>query len=222
MKTTNALLLSALAAATISVCCAADESANRGFDVWVRAAFLGEPIAKAPVALGLEVRRQDHGEFHKNQSVMKTPLRLGGKSYKHGLGTHSVSEIVVRLEKPAKLFEAEAGIDNNYDTDGKRGSAVFAVEVGGWNIETSYRCIGLKPSRTSVKAGEPFTVTAVITDTFLDGSRVALLVDGQPADAQWSWARGSKRAELAFKLTLCEPGTHRLTVADRTVEVKVE
>ncbi|MBM3888309.1 MAG: hypothetical protein FJ388_04190, partial [Verrucomicrobia bacterium] len=127
MKTTHALLLSFLTAATAANCGAADG----GFDAWARAAFLGEPTVKAPTALGLEVRRQDHGEFQKNQSVMKTPLRLGKKSYQHGLGTHSVSEIVVRLEKPAKLFEAEVGIDNNYDTNGKRGSAVFAVEVGG-------------------------------------------------------------------------------------------
>ncbi|MCX6910919.1 MAG: NPCBM/NEW2 domain-containing protein [Verrucomicrobia bacterium] len=127
MKTTHALLLSVFVVATAAFCSAADG----GFDAWARAAFLGEPIAKTPAPVGLEVRRQDHGEFQKNLSVMKTPLRLGEKSYAHGLGTHSVSEIVVRLEKPAKLFEAEAGIDNNYDTDGKRGSAVFAVEVGG-------------------------------------------------------------------------------------------
>ncbi|MFA6563759.1 MAG: alpha-galactosidase [Verrucomicrobiia bacterium] len=131
MKTAYPLLLSLLVAATGGICGAAGESAGGGFDAWARAAFFGEPMAKAPAALGLEVRRQDHGEFQKNQSVMKTPLRLGGKSYKHGLGTHSVSEIVVRLEKAAKLFEAEAGIDNNYDTGGKRGSAVFAIEVGG-------------------------------------------------------------------------------------------
>ncbi|MCX7047204.1 MAG: NPCBM/NEW2 domain-containing protein [Candidatus Sumerlaeota bacterium] len=108
----------------------ADEPVGGGFDAWARAAFLGEALAKAPALLGLEVRRQDYGEFQKNQSVMKTPLQLGNKHYEHGLGTHSVSEIVVRLDKPAKLFEAEAGIDNNYDTGGKRGSAVFVVEVG--------------------------------------------------------------------------------------------
>jgi exo-1,4-beta-D-glucosaminidase len=100
--------------------------------------------------------------------------------------------------------------------------ATPVLEVGGWNIESQFKCASLQPSKSRVKAGEAFTIAATITDTFLDGSRVALLVDGQPADAQWTWARGSKRAELTFRLTLREPGAHRLSVADRTIEVDVE
>ena len=62
---------------------------------------------------------------------MKTPLQIGEKHYAHGLGTHAVSEIVVRLPQPGKLFEAEAGADNNYDTKGQHGTVNFAVEVAG-------------------------------------------------------------------------------------------
>ncbi|MBI5684011.1 MAG: beta galactosidase jelly roll domain-containing protein [Verrucomicrobia bacterium] len=97
-----------------------------------------------------------------------------------------------------------------------------ALEIGGWNVESPFKCAKLQPSKSCVKSGETFTVTTAITDTFLDGSRVPLLVDGQPADAQWTWARGAKCAELIFKLTLREPGAHRLAVANRTVEVMVE
>jgi exo-1,4-beta-D-glucosaminidase len=97
-----------------------------------------------------------------------------------------------------------------------------ALEVGGWNIETRCRCIALKPSRTRVRAGEAFTVAARITDTFLDGSRVALLVDGRPAGAKWSWARGGKADKLNFTLSLREPGKHRLTVANQTTHLVVE
>ncbi|MFA5191627.1 MAG: glycoside hydrolase family 2 protein [Verrucomicrobiia bacterium] len=96
------------------------------------------------------------------------------------------------------------------------------LEVGGWNIQTDYRCSALKPAKPAVKAGEVFTVTARITDTFLDGSRVALLVDGQRTDAKWSWARGRKADEITFALSLSQPGKHRLTVANRTAEVTVE
>ncbi|MCX7827270.1 MAG: hypothetical protein N2689_17205, partial [Verrucomicrobiae bacterium] len=102
------------------------------------------------------------------------------------------------------------------------GKAQPVLEVGGWNVESPFKCASLRPSKSRVKAGEPFTVTALITDTFLDGSRVPLLVDGQPGDVQWCWARGAKRAELAFKLALREPGAHRLTVANQTAEVIVE
>ncbi|MBI5820799.1 MAG: beta-mannosidase [Verrucomicrobia bacterium] len=96
------------------------------------------------------------------------------------------------------------------------------LEVGGWNIQTDYRCSALKPAKAAVKVGEVFTVTARITDTFLDGSRVALLVDGQRTEAKWSWARGRKADEITFALSLSQSGKHRLTVANRTAEVTVE
>ena len=65
---------------------------------------------------------------------MDTPLRLAEVNYQHGLGTHSDSRIVVRLRRPAKRFEAQVGVDNNYDTQGKRGSVVFLVEVAGKEV----------------------------------------------------------------------------------------
>jgi exo-1,4-beta-D-glucosaminidase len=97
-----------------------------------------------------------------------------------------------------------------------------ALEVGGWNVESQFKCVKLRPSKSRVKAGEAFTVTASIADTFLDGSRVPLLVDGQPADAKWAWARGSKRTEVNFTLALPKAGEHRLDVGDRSVTVKAE
>jgi hypothetical protein len=97
-----------------------------------------------------------------------------------------------------------------------------ALEVGGWNVESQFKCVKLRPSKSRVKAGEAFTVTASIADTFLDGSRVPLLVDGQPADAKWAWARGSKRTEVNFTLALPKAGEHRLDVGDRSVTVKTE
>jgi hypothetical protein len=100
--------------------------------------------------------------------------------------------------------------------------ATPVLEVGGWNIETAHRCAKLAVSKAAVKAGEPFTVTATMTDTFLDGSRVALLVDGQQSDSRWAWARGSKADTITFNLSLPQPGKHRLNVANRTVEVNVE
>jgi exo-1,4-beta-D-glucosaminidase len=97
-----------------------------------------------------------------------------------------------------------------------------ALEVGGWNIETGYRCAALQPSKSVVKAGESFAVTARITDTFVDGSRVTLLVDGQPAGVKWSWARDGKQDKLSFELRLREPGDHRLSVSKQTTHVAVE
>jgi len=97
-----------------------------------------------------------------------------------------------------------------------------ALEAGGWNIETRYRCGLLKPSKFRVKAGEPFTVRATISNTFLDGSRVALNVDGRPADARWAWARGDRAAEAVFPLTLPKAGTYQLEVASQRLSVIAE
>lgn len=96
------------------------------------------------------------------------------------------------------------------------------LEVGGWNIATDYHCAAVKPSQPNVKAGQPFTVTARVNDTFLDGSRVALRVDGEPVDSKWSWARDGRADDVSFQVTLVRPGAHRLTVGSRHAKVTVE
>ena len=100
---------------------------------WFESTF-GDKHSEPP-AFGLDVVRQDYGVFGKNRSCIKTsPLKLGDKTYEHGLGTHSTSLIRVRLPKPAKTFLAEAGIDNNTDTQATKGSVILAVGVGGKDV----------------------------------------------------------------------------------------
>jgi len=102
---------------------------------WARAAFATAPaVADAKPAQAsprLELRRQDHGSLGLGKSTLGTPLRVGSKKFAHGLGTHSVSEIVVHLPAPGKRFEARVGIDNNHDTGGEKGSVVFVVDLAG-------------------------------------------------------------------------------------------
>jgi len=95
------------------------------------------------------------------------------------------------------------------------------LEVGGWNIQANYQCAGAKLSRTTVNPGEPFFLTALIGNTFVDGSRVSLWVDGQSAQTKWAWARGTQADELVFELTLSKPGPHRLAVGKCGTEVTV-
>ncbi len=95
---------------------------------WVRSAFLGLPPSNR---IALTVRRQDHSVLQFGRSCIDTPLRIGSKMYKHGLGTHAVSEIAVVLPTGAKRFKTEVGVDNNYDTAGSRGSVTFAVSFDG-------------------------------------------------------------------------------------------
>jgi alpha-galactosidase len=128
---------------------------------WAGAALLREPPAAPATPLGLTVRRQDHGELTLGRSVLNTPLQIGDKHYDHGLGTHSVSEIVVHLPRPGALFTADAGIDNNYDTAGARGSVIFAVELGGNEVYRSDICRGGQapvPVRLDLGGADEFTL----------------------------------------------------------------
>jgi len=138
---------------------------------WVRAALLGESAPTAATAPGLEVKRQDYGQFRLNRSVMDTPLKVGEKDYKHGLGTHAVSEIVVHLPAAGKRFEAEVGVDNNYDTKGVKGSVIFAVEVGGKEAWRSGVCKGGQaPVAVGIDLGrrEEFVLRSSTTGTALN------------------------------------------------------
>lgn len=58
--------------------------------------------------------------------VRGLPLSIAGKSYTKGLGTHTNSKIIYKLEKTYTDFHAEVGIDDNA---GQSGSAVFSVQV---------------------------------------------------------------------------------------------
>jgi len=104
---------------------------------------------------------------------------------------------------------------------GDLAGAVPTLEVGGWNIETDFECRNLGVPKTEVKAGETVTVTATVANTFLDGSRVTLTVDGKPAAAKWAWARGDKTDRVAFKLPLDRPGQHTVQVGNKTARVAV-
>lgn len=101
---------------------------------WASVAFTGErPPGREP-AVRVELRRQDYNSLGFGQSCMETPIVLGQRQFEHGLGTHANSEIVLHLPPNAKEFKAFAGIDNNFDTQGVRGSVQFSVELAGKEV----------------------------------------------------------------------------------------
>ncbi len=168
---------------------------------WTEASFFGEAPKTTAAKPGIEVRRQDHGTFLLNQSVMKTPLKIGEVSYARGLGTHSVSEIVVRLPAPGRRFEAAAGIDNNHDTKGKLGSAVFAVEAGGKELyKSGLHRGGMAPLAVSADLGGAPEFTLRV----LDGGDGPAWDQSDWADAKAILADGS--TVWLDKLPLAQPG----------------
>lgn len=147
---------------------------------WAEASLLKPQVAR-PMPIGLQLRRQDHAQLQRRQSVLKTPLQIGATRFEHGLGTHAQSEIVLRLPQPAQRFEAQIGVDNNLDTKARHGSVVFVVEAQGREIYRSELCRGGEaPRRVQVELEDARDLTLRV----LDGG------DGQSHD-QADWAEAS-------------------------------
>ena len=100
---------------------------------WARAAFTGQP-AGPRAGRARRLRRQDHSSLGFGQSCIETPIKLGQRKFNHGLGTHANSEIVLHFPPDAMAFSALVGIDNNFDTEGVRGSVQFSVEIAGKEV----------------------------------------------------------------------------------------
>ena len=62
--------------------------------------------------------------FGQDRTLSGRPLRLGGKTYARGLGTHSRSEITYALDGGFQTFSATLGID---DSVGAVGSVIYRV-----------------------------------------------------------------------------------------------
>jgi len=101
---------------------------------WAGSVFAGKRFSGREPAIRVELRRQDHSVLRFGQSCIDTPIKLGQREYRHGLGTHANSEIILHLPPGAKEFKAVAGIDNNFDTGGVRGSVQFSVKIGGKEV----------------------------------------------------------------------------------------
>lgn len=133
-------------------------------------------------SVGIRVLRQDYNTLNFGQSCMETPITIGTRAFQHGLGTHANSEIEVAIPEGAARFEAFVGIDNNHDTKGVNGSALFSAELDGKEMFRSDTLRG---------GGEPAPVSVDIPK----GAKTLLLKvdatsDGPACDqADWADAR---------------------------------
>lgn len=137
---------------------------------WERAAFAREAISYTPrERVTLEVVRQDFNRLRYNEACLGNRLKIGSVEYDRGLGTHADSRIIARFPKPVTTFSAQVGIDNNSDTGGRRGSAVFAVEAGGKEIYRSKTITGADAAERIDLTFEPTDTLTLITETTDDG-----------------------------------------------------
>ena len=74
--------------------------------------------------LDLSPIKQGWGKPVAGRSVQGKTMRLGGKSYDHGVGTHAPATIYVVLDGKGKRFQAMLGVD---DEVGNKGSVSFKI-----------------------------------------------------------------------------------------------
>ncbi|MBX3120479.1 MAG: NPCBM/NEW2 domain-containing protein [Fimbriimonadaceae bacterium] len=63
-------------------------------------------------SLDLKAMRQDWGTPQVNRSVDKNPLRIAGKTYARGIGTHATSVLYLKLDGKGTRFQAMVGVDD--------------------------------------------------------------------------------------------------------------
>ncbi len=144
-----------------------------------------------------------------NRSVESAPLRIGGREFASGVGTHAESEFTVEV-RGAREFKAQVGVDD--EVGGGRGSVEFVVEGDGRELWRS----GV------MKQGDPAHAVAVplagVTSLVL---RVCAAGDGIQYDhADWADAvflcdgpapvARAPAAEEAVVLTPPPPPTPRI------------
>ena len=127
---------------------------------WAVTAFAKPRLLSGPVE-----RRKPSDELtvlHKsykvlrNRTVWNTPLRLGQREYRHGLYMDAPAAVRVRLSRPAKMFTAVVGIDDNKSTQKMpdSGSARFHVVVGNKSVlSTPVMKLRSEPVRVQVPLG---------------------------------------------------------------------
>ena len=122
---------------------------------WVDAKFAGILETPVPPADAIQVIA-NHGPVQANARAGE-PLRINAEVFHRGLYCHAPSELVVRLSKPAKQFEAVAGIDSRANG----GSVVFDVRAGdveSWNSGVVRFGDAAKPVSVALNGATEFTL----------------------------------------------------------------
>lgn len=89
--------------------------------------------------LNLTLVDQQWNSARKNLSVGGKPLRIGGRDFAHGVGTHANSLAIVRLDRGTRRFRAFAGVDDNSDGKGSLRFSIHIDEGEVWNSSIRHK-----------------------------------------------------------------------------------
>ena len=105
---------------------------------------------------------QDWGSPRAGTSVEGNPIRIGGREFTRGVGTHAVSELTLDLCGEALTFKAMVGVDD--ETKG-RGSVEFQVIVDdGLAFSSGVLRGGQPPVPVSIDLTGASTLTLIVLD----------------------------------------------------------
>ncbi|UCD49240.1 MAG: NPCBM/NEW2 domain-containing protein [Phycisphaerales bacterium] len=142
--------------------------------------------------LDISKTMQGWGRARKDQSVDGNPLRIAGKTFEKGLGTHADSRLYVKLDGGSRRFSALVGID---DEAGRFGSVEFRVLADG---EEVYKSGTIR----SGQAARPVDVEVTGVDMLV------LIVDAGPDGMNFDhadWANAAFEVVGARPLTVDAP-----------------
>ena len=94
---------------------------------------------------------QDWGSAQINKSVLGTPLEVNGVQYKKGIGTHSISRILLNLNEKAISFSGLAGADDRNDFSGNLEFCILADQKQVWTSGIIKKGIPAKPFNIKLK-----------------------------------------------------------------------
>ncbi len=103
------------------------------------------------------------GQAQSNLSVTSTPLRIGGKQFERGVGTHANSECWIELAGRATLFSALVGVDDN--AHDQRASLEFSIFADDKEVYRSGVCrLGDAPRDVRIDLAGVKFLELVVTD----------------------------------------------------------
>jgi len=113
--------------------------------VLVFAALVPSRAAEVKVeSLPLRTLTTGWGRPQPGKSISGGPLRIGGTTYQHGIGTHSPSSLLIVLDGKATRFKAKVGVDDFANPE--RASVEFKLTGDGRQLWTSGLLKGGKPA----------------------------------------------------------------------------
>src|SRR5262245_4680803 len=87
--------------------------------------------------IGLERLSQRRGMPRAGRTIRDKPILLGGVEYHHGIGTRSISEFIVDLQRNGSRFASMVGLDD--EIQGDVGSVTFEI----WADDTRVAASGV-------------------------------------------------------------------------------